>query len=201
MSATDDCPCLACGPKPPDRSHVRDIGVDPCGGRYADVDLIRCERCGRLWLRYQWEIESETASGCWYETVISETEAPKMTAEAASEFILRAPWRIRGGSFFGHDGERIDRPAMAAPKDDAVTFMKVSAKYSFVIRLCAGEQPAFFNRRTLRWHPWPRPIPPCARSVSRAVAWTSIYQDTRHLDFGTLDRPWREWPEPMPVIR
>jgi hypothetical protein len=190
-----DCPCLSRGPKPPDRIHERDIGVDPCQGRYAAVALIRCSICRRLWLRYQWELEAETASGCWYETPINETEAAEMTAEAASEFILRAPWRIRGGSFFGHDGERIDRPAMAAPKDDAATFMKVCAKHSFIIRLSTGEA-EFFNRRTLRWHPWPGPIPPCARPVSKAVAWTSIYQDTRHLDFGTLDRPWREWPAP-----
>jgi hypothetical protein len=196
VSTEGDCPCLNRGPKPPDRIIEREIGTDATDGRYASVGLIRCSRCRLLWLRYFWEDESITASGRWCGAPISDATAAAMTPAAAYRFIRSAPWQIIGGSFYGHDGVRIDRPAEAA-ETAAATFMVVYAKHRLVLRFAApGEPASFFNRKTLRWHPWPRPIPPCARPVSKAAAWTSIYQDTRHLDFGTLDRPWREWPEP-----
>jgi len=185
VSTEGDCPCLARGPKPPDRIHEREIGVDPCGGRYADVDLIRCARCRRLWLRYQWEIESETASGCWYETVISETDAAEMTANAASEFILSAPWRIRGGSFFGHDGERIDRPATRAAAGTP-RFVQLYARYPVVVRLVDGAPPMFWNRRTLTWCRFAGEVPADAHEMSQAEVWSWQRHDMLGHDFGRL---------------
>jgi hypothetical protein len=194
MSAAPDCSCLARGPKPPDRIIEREIGTDPTEGRYASVGLIRCSRCRRLWLRYFWEDESIAASGRWCEAVISEASAAAMKPAAAYRFIRSAPWRIIGGSFYGHDGVRIDRPAEAA-ETAATTFMVVYTKHRLVLRFAApGEPASFFNRKTLRWHPWPRPIPPCARPVSIADAWRDMRYEMLGLDFGTIERPWREWP-------
>jgi hypothetical protein len=100
------------------------------------------------------------------------------------------------------DGEARDIMGEAPPAGtetgNAATFLRVYGKYSFIIRLCAGEAD-FFNRKTLCWNRWPRPIPAPARPISKAAAWRSIYQETMHLDFGTLDRPYREWPEPAAV--
>jgi len=76
----------------------------------------------------------------------------------------------------------------------AATFLQVSAKHPFVMRLASGAAPAFFNRKTLRWHPWPGPIPPCARPISKADVWRDMRHEMLGLDFGTVDRPWREWP-------
>ena len=185
MSATGDCPCLARGPKRPDRIDVRDIGVDPCGGRYAAVTLIRCARCDRLWLRYQWELEAVTSSGCWYEAPISETEATAMTAEAASDFFLRAPWRIRGGSFFGHDGERIDRPA-TRPSAGATRFVQLYARYPVVVRLIDGEPPTFWHRKLVRWCRFAGKVPVGVREMSQAEVWAWQRHDMLGLDFGRL---------------
>jgi hypothetical protein len=185
MSGVADCPCLARGPKPPDRIHEHDIGVDPCGGRFAAVTLIRCSICRRLWLRYQWELEAETASGCWYETAISETDAAEMTAEAASDFILKAPWRIRGGSFFGHDGERIDRPATRAA-DGAPRFVRLYARYPVVVRLVDGTPPTFWHRKLLRWCKFAGRLPAGAHEMSQGEVWEWQRHDMLGLDFGRL---------------
>jgi len=185
MSATGDCPCLARGPKRPDRIDVRDIGVDPCGGRYAAVTLIRCARCDRLWLRYQWELEAVTSSGCWYEAPISETEARAMTAEAASGFILGAPWRIRGGSFFAHDGERIDGPATRATAG-APRFVQIVARYPIIVRLVDGAPAMFWHRKLCRWCHFAGKVPAGAYEMSPAEVFRWQVFDYRGLDFGRL---------------
>jgi hypothetical protein len=105
-----DCACLDHGPKSPDTIPVRYVGRDPTEGRYADVSVIRCERCRRLWLRYQWEVEAFTASGQWYEAVIDDATAATVTPESAYQVIGSARWRIVGGSYFGHAGKRIGDP-------------------------------------------------------------------------------------------
>jgi hypothetical protein len=110
MSATAEraeCPCLERGPRHPDIIRERDLGRDDTEGRFADVDVIRCARCRQLWLRYQYEIEAFTASGRWYEAVIDEAAAAAMTTEDAYGFIKAAPWRIVGGSFYGHSARRV----------------------------------------------------------------------------------------------
>jgi hypothetical protein len=105
---TADCPCLDRGPRHPDAIVERDLGADPTDGRYADVSLIRCARCRRLWLREQLEYEAFSRSGRWSEAPIDEATAVTMTAEAAHSFVQAAPWRIVGGSFYGHAGKRVD---------------------------------------------------------------------------------------------
>ena len=47
-------------------------------------------------------------SGRWAEAPIDDATAATMTAEAAQSFIQAAPWRIVGGSFYGHAGKRVD---------------------------------------------------------------------------------------------
>jgi hypothetical protein len=97
----DDCSCLDLGPKRPDSVIERDVGIDETEGRFADVDLVRCTRCRRLWLRYAVEYEAFTASGRWAKAVIDEPTAAKMTPEEAPGYIASAPFRIVGGSYFG----------------------------------------------------------------------------------------------------
>jgi hypothetical protein len=107
MTMTDDCACVEVGPRHPDLIRERDLGRDETDGRYADVDLIRCALCRRLWLRHQVEYEAFTRSGRWAEALIDEATAATMTPEAADRFIQMAPWRIIGGSFYGHAGKRV----------------------------------------------------------------------------------------------
>jgi hypothetical protein len=105
---TTACACLELGPRQPDLIRERDIGCDETDGRFADVGLQRCARCGRLWIRYQFEFEAFSRSGRWAEALIDAATAAAMTAEAAYRFIHMAPWRIVGGSFYGHAGKRVD---------------------------------------------------------------------------------------------
>ncbi len=48
-----------------DLTGYRDVGVDETEGKFADVSVRRCDRCGRLWLCYFVEYEAFTASGRW----------------------------------------------------------------------------------------------------------------------------------------
>jgi hypothetical protein len=69
------CGCLDSGPHYPDIVDTKHIGVDDTEGRFATVELMRCARCRRLWLRYAVEYEGLTASGRWAEVPIGEDEA------------------------------------------------------------------------------------------------------------------------------
>lgn len=53
-----DCHCPVAGPRFPEITDARLVGVDETEGRYADVTLMRCANCNRLWLRYQLEYEA-----------------------------------------------------------------------------------------------------------------------------------------------
>ena|ERR1700675_3061700 len=105
-----ECSCLATAPKHPNAVEERSVGIDPSNGRFADVTLVRCALCRRLWLTYQFEIEAFTASGRWYAALISEADAKIMTPHRAPDFIKSQPWRIYGGSFYGHSGRRGSGP-------------------------------------------------------------------------------------------
>ena len=69
-------------------------------GRYADVELLRCTRCHRLWLRYFVDDEAFSRSDRWAEALIDDATAERITPEAAAAFIDRAPWPIIGGSYY-----------------------------------------------------------------------------------------------------
>ena len=103
---TADCGCLELGPRHPDIIRERDVGRDETDGRFADVDVIRCARCRRLWLRYLVEYEAFSRSGRWVEALIDEGAAATMTPEAAPEFIHAAEWHVFGGSYHGHARKR-----------------------------------------------------------------------------------------------
>ena len=106
MANEMSCACLDAGPRHADAIVERDLGVDPTEGRYADVSLIRCARCRRLWLRYQYEFEAFSRSGRWAEAPIDEKDAATITPEAAAEFIHVAEWHLFSGSYWGHSGKR-----------------------------------------------------------------------------------------------
>lgn len=111
MIGDPHCACLKHGPIAPDIIEERAVGRDETEGRYADVDVVRCARCRRLWLRYQYEIEAFSKSSRWAAALIDESTAATITPGAASAAIEAAPWRIVGGSLFGHAGQRVDTPS------------------------------------------------------------------------------------------
>jgi hypothetical protein len=103
---TSPCACLTSGPRHPDIGEQRQIGVDPTDGRYADVALLRCARCGRLWLRYHVEYEAFSGSGRWAVAPIAEDEAAMIRPETAAAYLDSQEWYVYGGSSWGHGGKR-----------------------------------------------------------------------------------------------
>jgi len=96
----DGCPCLSGRHRSID-FHERFVGMDPRSGRFGDVSILTCRRCGRRWLRYSWENEGFTASGRWGVGVVSPDVAASMTAEAALATLEGLAWYFIGGSYFG----------------------------------------------------------------------------------------------------
>ncbi|MGD1318339.1 hypothetical protein [Chryseobacterium sp. 2R14A] len=80
------------------------IGVDKTNGRYADVSLLQCKLCQRIWIKYLVEFESFSKSGRWYRGIISKKEANVMPPENAVEYLENVDWYIFGGSYFESTG-------------------------------------------------------------------------------------------------
>ncbi|MDP3172822.1 MAG: hypothetical protein Q8M88_00115 [Phenylobacterium sp.] len=81
-------------------------GCDETDGRYADVGLLRCRTCRRLWLRYFVEYEAFTQSGRWARGLISEAAAATITPETALAHLDGLEWYLYGGSYYGSSGRR-----------------------------------------------------------------------------------------------
>jgi hypothetical protein len=107
VSTEGDCPCLDRGPKPPAYIEERNLGVDDTEGRFADVTLVRCALCRRLWLRHFYEIEGFSRSGRWAEALIDDVTAATITPRGALKFIETRPFRVVGGSYYDGNIHRI----------------------------------------------------------------------------------------------
>jgi hypothetical protein len=101
-----DCSCLDTGPRYSDRPDQRSLGRDETDGRSADVEVMQCGKCSRLWLHYQVEYEAFSRSGRWAVALIDEDTANGMKPEEAAGFIDEQDWYIFGGSHWGHSGKR-----------------------------------------------------------------------------------------------
>jgi hypothetical protein len=110
QTSPNSCPCLDHGPKYPSIECVRDVGVDKTKARFADVEVVRCTVCGRLWLSYHVEYEFYSRSGRWAEGLIDEATAAAITPEEAAEYLHGLDWYVYGGSWFGHGGKRGSGP-------------------------------------------------------------------------------------------
>jgi hypothetical protein len=79
------------------------VGVDRRDGRFGDVSLLTCGRCGRLWLHYLYEHEGFTASGRWWHGPISPEAAADLTEDSALDVLATLPFYYTGGGYY--DGE------------------------------------------------------------------------------------------------
>lgn len=80
------------------------VGIDFTGGRNAEVSIIQCKLCQRIWLKYLVEKESFTKSGRWYKGIIAKKEVAGMKPENAVEYLENLEWYIFGGSYFESTG-------------------------------------------------------------------------------------------------
>lgn len=82
------------------------IGTDETHGRFGEVSIKTCKKCGSKWLYYFVEYEAFTASGRWYRGLISGDVANSVTAETAVTVLEDLEWRISGGSYFRSTGKK-----------------------------------------------------------------------------------------------
>ena len=80
-------------------------GVDETWGRFADVTISRCRRCGQHWVKYQLEYEAFSRSGRWARGKIDADLAATIAVEEVAEHINALPAYIAGGSYFGSTGQ------------------------------------------------------------------------------------------------
>ncbi len=88
----------------------RQVGVDECDGRFADVALLRCVHCGQSFVHYAFSIEGFSHSGRWYHAPIGTRDAAVLTVQTAISTHAKAPWHYCGGSYFESTGTKIEGP-------------------------------------------------------------------------------------------
>lgn len=72
------------------------VGTDFTDGKNAEVSIIQCRLCQRIWLKYTLE------SDRWFKGIIAKKEVAEMKPENAVEYLENLPWYICGGSYFGN---------------------------------------------------------------------------------------------------
>lgn len=85
------CPCHDTGPRFPNVTAVREVGTDKTNGRFADVEVVRCDQCCRLWVNYLVEYEGFTGEGRWGMALIDEARALAITPERRPRLSRPAP--------------------------------------------------------------------------------------------------------------
>jgi hypothetical protein len=106
--AERECACLRAGPLPGARA-TRYLGIDPAGGRFAEVEIEECTNCRRPWLHY--EIGGEDpGTARWFRGVLPRRLAERVTAATALEVLGSLEWYLQGGAWFGTPGERACGP-------------------------------------------------------------------------------------------
>lgn len=88
----------------------RSLGTDMTNGRYGEVWLHPCDKCGRHWLFYRVEYESFSESGRWYRALIPPEVAKTVTAETAAAALAASEYRVFGGSYFRVAGRAVLGP-------------------------------------------------------------------------------------------
>jgi hypothetical protein len=98
------CSCLT-APLPYDHyAQVRFVGVDEAEGRFGEVSVWRCKRCGRHWLRYLLEYEHLPESGRYFMGLITPEAAEALKPDAAIRHLDSLEWHLYGGSYFRGQG-------------------------------------------------------------------------------------------------
>lgn len=99
---------LGCVCEKPELSHTdyrtSNIGTDKTNGRMAEVSILQCKLCQRIWLKYLVEFESFTKSGRWYKGIIAKKDVAGMKPENAVEYLENLDWYIYGGSYLESTG-------------------------------------------------------------------------------------------------
>lgn len=78
------------------------VGTDHKDGRNAEVSVIQCRLCQRIWLKYDILFKDSPQSRRWYKGIIAKKEVAGMKPENAMQHLENLEWYICGGSFYGN---------------------------------------------------------------------------------------------------
>ena len=70
------------------------VGKDITEGRNADVDIIQCKLCQRIWLKYSIHFDNSPEKNRWFKGIISKKEVATMKPEEAIEYIENLEWYV-----------------------------------------------------------------------------------------------------------
>jgi len=70
------------------------VGTDETNGRKAEVSILQCKLCQRIWLKYEMKPEK------WFKGIIAKKEVAHMKPENAVEYIENLDWYLYGGAYF-----------------------------------------------------------------------------------------------------
>jgi len=70
------------------------IGTDFTDGRNAEVSIIQCKLCQRIWLKYSIETENFPELGRWYKGIIAKKEVAGMRPENALQHLENLEWYL-----------------------------------------------------------------------------------------------------------
>jgi len=82
----------------------KEIGIDHKNGRYGEVSIKTCKKCGSKWLHYFAEYESFSRSGRWFRCAIEEKTVVKIEVANAENYLKNADLCFAGGSYFESSG-------------------------------------------------------------------------------------------------
>ncbi len=85
---------------------IESLGIDETNGRFGDVTVETCKRCGAQWLRYFVEYEGMPSSGRWYRGLVSPEMLSGLTPDQAPAVLAGLPWYFYGGSYFETSGQK-----------------------------------------------------------------------------------------------
>lgn len=88
------------------------MGIDEAHGRFGEVSLQTCLRCGEVWLHYQMEIEGISHSGRWYRCLLKKNTLETLTPKNALSHLKNTPEHLYGGSYFNSTGEKRKGPLL-----------------------------------------------------------------------------------------
>lgn len=78
------------------------VGKDDKEDRNAEVSVIQCRLCQRIWIKYDVEFPNSSEAGRWFKGIIAKKDVAGIKPEAAVPHLENLEWYISGGEFFGN---------------------------------------------------------------------------------------------------
>ncbi|CAD7813804.1 hypothetical protein CHRY9390_02713 [Chryseobacterium aquaeductus] len=78
------------------------VGTDSTEGRMAQVSVIQCRLCQRIWIKYDISFQNSLELGRWYKGIIAKKDVSEMKPENVVEHLENLEWYVCGGEFFGN---------------------------------------------------------------------------------------------------